>query len=663
MAPLDTKERVSVAPSPDQKKRRVARLLSRAAGHLARGNHRYAARALYQAMDEDPHNPEIRRRLAQVLLESCEDWMVGGALGWEWTEQRLSAVIEPLRPLLRSGDDAESFKLLGKIYARFRRYEHAAEALRKAIHAGADADPEVHELLGRISLWIGNRERAGSCFHRALALSSRYSPAMVGLALVEVQNGDYGQAIGRLRKAVEVDPACTEAYCRLAEIYLYHLGDLRKASLLARQALLSDPHDPMARHTLGMALYLSGDVAGAVREWQKTVSGLNAYSPSLHTLANVALEQEDYHAARGYLERLLFANPDDAEAKVKLGLANAALGDYSNASRLWEEARRQNRQDGYSRVFLADLYASLGRWQEAWAALEEVLTLDLPPDLDEQLRDLLLEGYAHCSTYELAARTVDLTVKRYPRDPAILLAAALVHTGGKNFTVAWEYAERARRLQPADPGVYRVLGVWHMERGDLEQAQQVLERGFALNRNDPRTAFHMGEVCARRHHWEEALRWWEEAHRLDPEDPGYVRRLAWGYQRTGNLARAREAWEQYLTAAPEDVSGQLSYGQVCFLQGDVETCLAVCQRLLPQERRHPWRLLLLGACAARSGDPRQGLRWLKAAWQKERDTFLSVWPSLTLTREERSLLRQALRRGRYDPLFKADISRLLNEET
>ncbi|MEW6547766.1 MAG: tetratricopeptide repeat protein [Bacillota bacterium] len=658
---MDKKESARAASKGETNKRRVARLLSRAAGHLARGNHRYAARALYQAMDEDPHNPEIRRQLAEVLLDSCEDWMVGGALGREWTEQRMAAVIDPLRPLLRGNADPESLKLLGRIYARFRRYDQAAEALNRVIATGNE-DAEAHDLLGRVYLQLGRLELAAEHFQRAMSVQPRNASAMVGAAMVEMQQGRYSQAVSCLRQAVEADPSCAEAYCRLGELYLYHLGNLRRASLMARQALLADPQYPMARHLLGMVHYLSGDVEQAVREWQKTVSGLNAYGPSLHTLANVALEQEDYQAARGYLERLLFAYPDDAEAKVKLGLANAAMGDYYGASRLWEEVRRQDKQEGYARVFLADLYASLHRWQEAWEVLEEALALDLPADLDEQLHDLLLEAYAHCPIYELAARTVDAAVRRYPSDPAILLAASLVHTGGRSFALAREYAERARRLQPADPGVYRVLGVWHMERGELEQAREVLERGHALDRNDPRTACDLGELHARRGDWEEAVRWWEDACRLDPEDMGYLRRLALAYQRTGRADKAREAWERYLVVVPEDIVAQMLYGQVCLRQGDLVTCEAVCRRVMARERSHPVALTLLGACALRAGDARQGLRYFKAAWKHGRDVFLATWPALDLGGEETlPRLVTALRRGRYDQAFKADMMGLLSE--
>lgn len=658
---MDKKEGARAARKGEGKERRVARLLSRAAGHLARGNHRYAARALYQAMDEDPHNAEIRRQLAEVLLDACEDWMVGGALGREWTEQRMASVIDPLRPLLKGNGDPESLKLLGRIYARFRRYDQAAETLRRAIAAWGD-DPEFYHLLGRVYLQLGKLQEAADQFQQALALQPRNAPALVGAALVEMQYGRFTQAVSYLRQAVECDPSCTEGYCRLGEVYLYHMGNLHRASLAARQALLADPQHPMARHLLGMVHYLSGNVDQAVKEWQKTVSGLNAYPPSLHTVANVALEQEDYQAARGYLERLLFAYPDDIEAKVKLGLANAAMGDYYGASRLWEEVRRQDRQEGYARVFLADLYASLDRWQEAWEVLEEVLTLDLPPDLDEQLRDLLLEAYAHCPIYDLAARTVDLAVRRYPNDPAILLAASLVHTGGRSFALAREYAERARRLQPGDPGAYRVMGVWHLERGELEQAREVLERGYALDRNDPRTACDLGELHARRGAWDEAVRWWEEACRLDPEDMGYLRRLAVAYQRTGRNDRARQAWEHYLAVVPEDTLAQMLYGQVCLQQGDLVTCEAACRRVMARERSHPAALTLLGVCAVRSGNTREGLRLFKAAWKHGRDVFLATWPTLDLGGEEVvPRLLKALRRGRYDRAFKADMLGLLTE--
>ncbi|MEW5935664.1 MAG: hypothetical protein AB1816_18945, partial [Bacillota bacterium] len=72
----------------------------------------------------------------------------------------------------------------------------------------------------------------------------------------------------------------------------------------------------------------------------------------------------------------------------------------------------------------------------------------------------------------------------------------------------------------------------------------------------------------------------------------------------------------------------------------------------------------LGACAVRSGDLREGLRRLKAAWKHGRDVFLATWPMLDLGGDDATTaLAVALRRSRYHRDFKADMIALLSEES
>lgn len=59
-----------------------------------------------------------------------------------------------------------------------------------------------------------------------------------------VEQGKYDSAIDLLKKAIEIDPLCGDAYNELAFIYVKMMGDLDHAEEYARQAVECDPNNP-----------------------------------------------------------------------------------------------------------------------------------------------------------------------------------------------------------------------------------------------------------------------------------------------------------------------------------------------------------------------------------------------------------------------------------
>lgn len=136
----------------------------------------------------------------------------------------------------------------------------------------------------------------------ALRLNPQYSQAMLALGKTYFNNREYESAASWLAKVPKTDPGAGEANFLLG-LSSYYSGDFEKADAAFRflesrlaltevynnlgvvasrrhknaveyfqKAVQQDPNDPDYRFNLGVALYKSGDTAGAVRQLRETLS-------------------------------------------------------------------------------------------------------------------------------------------------------------------------------------------------------------------------------------------------------------------------------------------------------------------------------------------------------------------------------------------------------
>ena len=80
----------------------------------------------------------------------------------------------------------------------------------------------------------------------------------------------------------------------------------------------------------------------------------------------------------------------------------------------------------------------------------------------------------------------------------------------------------------------------------------VVAPAYADARGDARAQVKFGMEVAARGLWREAIYRWERATQLDPTYAQAFNNLAVGYEKEGQLEKARQAYERALTLAPKD---------------------------------------------------------------------------------------------------------------
>ena len=385
-------------------------------------------------------------------------------------------------------DDPRWPYYLAQLHRTQGNTERAMAAFRRVLELRPDDVPAL-VWLGRMHLDQGQPEQAEPLFAKAQSLAPRVTAAQVGLGQAALAKKDYSRAVQLLEGALAADPSAASVYSPLAMAYR-GLGQNEKAESLAanwRNTELAVP-DPLRseldmvlqsglsyelrgvrslesrdftgaaaifrdglklappgtllsrsiRHKLGTALALSGDTAGAMKEFEETVrlaprAGLDEPAAKASYSLGVLLASSGRSAEA--IERLTAAvkyNPNYLEARMALGDVLRTSGRLEPSLAQYADAIRINPRAAEARFNYAMVLVRLRRYADARASLEESVRAQPDrPELAHALARLLAaapdpavrDGARALAMTETLARTVSNT------DVGETMAMALAEVG------------------------------------------------------------------------------------------------------------------------------------------------------------------------------------------------------------------------------------------
>ncbi len=167
--------------------------------------------------------------------------------------------------------DAETFTLLGTVYMALREYNKAEEALLEALRR----DPKYSEALtnlGSLRMLQGRYQEAIQYFERALEnpLYLNAYIARTNLGWSYYQLGDKERALNTLYTALRENAFATKALIYIALIHLNE-GDFDSAEFYLRRVLKSDRANAEARFYLGEIFFRQGKVDLAREVWNSVI--------------------------------------------------------------------------------------------------------------------------------------------------------------------------------------------------------------------------------------------------------------------------------------------------------------------------------------------------------------------------------------------------------
>jgi arylsulfatase A-like enzyme/Flp pilus assembly protein TadD len=177
---------------------------------------------------------------------------------------------------------------------------------------------------------------------QALALARRLVSARPDMQLAQEmlafflnQNEKPDEAIALLQREVAAGSANDAIRTRLG-LMLSETGRAGEAVAVLRP--LAERGDPDVLNAYGIALADSGDVAGAVAQFQRILSASDRNARAWQNLGIVALRSGEAVRARGYLEHALAIDARLPLALNALGVIEARSGNPAAAIELWSKA-------------------------------------------------------------------------------------------------------------------------------------------------------------------------------------------------------------------------------------------------------------------------------------------------------------------------------------
>lgn len=265
---------------------------------------------------------------------------------------------------------------IGETHAVAHQDAEAEQALHRAIELDPD-DLRAYYALGAFLFRHGRYTDAASVYSHLANHPKAGAGAFTGQGISYFMLGEFEKSAEAYRQVIAIAPTAT-AYSNVGTQYYYD-SKFDEAATMYRQAVAMGPSNPVWWGNLGDAL--------------------------LQTDGGRAAADEAYQKAAELAERMLQANPDDAEVLTNLAHYQARLGDDPGAMRYFARAETAAPHDFYVYYYAALAHLEAGRRGKALGAIEQSLQRGYPPELlgrDPQ--------FAEISSDETFLRLIDQSI-------------------------------------------------------------------------------------------------------------------------------------------------------------------------------------------------------------------------------------------------------------
>ncbi|MFQ6036166.1 MAG: tetratricopeptide repeat protein, partial [Sedimentisphaerales bacterium] len=199
------------------------------------------------------------------------------------------------------------------------------------------------------------------------------------------RHGETDNAIEEYRNALELNPNNVEAHQKLGFL-LYHVKSMYKEGLAhSYKAIQLDPKNARAHNDLGMALLHQRKYDEAIRHLSKAIQLIPRGLDDQYNLADMQyhlgqalLYKGDSSQAAVTLSKVVYLDPNHAQARYRLALALAAQAKFDQALKHYSKAVKLRPDVDTSpalHYLLAIHYAQASRFREAILSAEKALDL------------------------------------------------------------------------------------------------------------------------------------------------------------------------------------------------------------------------------------------------------------------------------------------------
>ena len=375
---------------------------------------------------------------------------------------------------------------------------------------------------------------------------------------------------------------------------LAQAGQLSGAESELRQATQLMPGNPDAWSAFGTVLAMQHKLPESTEAFRQAVKLDSANLVARRYLAANLWQLHQYPEAKKNLQIILKAKPNDAPAKLLLGMVSENSGDYATAVRMLSSVPEEVRKQPESIAALARSYYHLQQKEKARATLEQLSApqaIFLGVQIADEMRDFetarnllvsLRSTYPDRARLEFMLALVAYHSGQFTECQNILqalfasgnqTASALnlqgwcYHKQGKS-REALESFQQAINLAPTEEMSYLDLTKVLVEQHSLPRAMEVARHTSEKFPGSAEAYVLQGSVEAGMSQFTDAIQSYTHAMQIDPSTPGALLGLAQAQASAGLTKEAYKNFEAGLKKFSEDARFRTSYAAVLLKQAD-----------------------------------------------------------------------------------------------
>jgi tetratricopeptide (TPR) repeat protein len=432
-----------------------------------------ARKVLLEAKSRFPESTELAIKIAQNLLIDKP----------EQAKQEIDRVLkaEPYNPA--------GYILLGEYQYSVGQYPEAAATLGKE-PAISSPTPQVHYLLGKISMRNGKADEAQTHLEQSARMNDRYLAPKIALAELFIAKGQYSDARQQVQQTLKIDSRNTSA--RLMNATLDSINRNYVAAEKEYSALLREnPNDADIHHQIAR----SEMTRGRTNEAEKSFLRALELAPQSEQLF---AELISFYGLTKQTERAmqkLNTIPDSEKTAFHyelIGMTAEQAGKIPDAESAYRKALEKDSQRINVHTRLFNLYLRTGRQEEAERTLDVLAEKHPAKNVVYAMKGSLQSSRGDSPGAEQsykAALALDPQTDVAANNLAYLLADE-----GRDLTTALQMAQDVKSRHPEDPTIADTLGWIYFKLDLIPQAKTQAEFAVSKRPENGEAQYHLGEI-------------------------------------------------------------------------------------------------------------------------------------------------------------------------
>ena len=557
------------------------------------------------------------------------------------TEQYESSFELLNRYLQHKPTDVQARKQLAKLLSIIDKPLAAIRELR-SLAVERPKDAQIQVMLGDINIQLKDYVTAERHYATALALTTPSTKLISRVGLAQHGQGHTDLAIETMQRLVELAPGKGAGASIFLGILYLHQGDLEAARTIADHiasrmpdnllainlqaviavaqkrpaegrtlfgtALAQDPDFDPARINLIKLDILEGHYDRAKQTLDELIANDANNKSALRTYAELAMAQQRFHEAKGYLERIRAIDSGAVRDILLLSRLYEKLGQPADALSTVIALEQTVPDDVSVKLRLAEMRLSRGDIDEARSVLVDAAQL---AGTNSGQRAAVAKLQIRAGALDDAIQGMQLALDADPnaREPRLVLAR--IHALQNRLIQADATASTVLEMYPSDVEALSLLGDIRLARGQIGSAIEIYRHAAGMDDTAALAiSIHKAMILAQQDGAALAgLAAWNEAH---PGNEAVMGVLADHYARIGHLEAALALYREIIEINPRNLAAHNNLA-VALLSVDSEQALKAALRAYELAPNNPAILDTVGWVQVQVGDLETGLSRLREA--------------------------------------------------